>query len=476
MTGSPESDNAVKSGATSPSRSKRSSSRRAVGVVRVSRVGARSGEQFVSPSEQAERIRAACVEDGLELVETIEELDVSGGAALAKRPGLRRAVEMVEAGEADTVIVAFFDRLVRSLKVQLEVAERVEGAGGTILALDIGEVGVGATGKLTAQFLGAVAEYHRNVTKERTVEAKRRAIERGVPTFAKIPPGYRLKYAEPDAKGKRAVLGVEPDPATASVIAEAFRLRADGATVMEVRAYLREHGVERSFHGTQAILSSRMYLGELRFGELVNMASHPALVDADTWGRVQRMRSPRGRRPKSERLLARLGVLRCATCGARMVVGTAHSGRYHFYRCNPTSDCPRRVTMSADLAEQAVVDAVRGYLANERETVIGGVLETAEHELEHAEAELAAAVEAFSGLDDVPAARERLLALRDARDVARDRLAETEPARGGPAVTLGGEDWDRLSLDARRSLIRALVAEAVVKPGKGQDRITVVPR
>ena len=81
----------------------------------------------------------SCERDGLELVETIEELDVSGGTPLAKRPGLRRAVELVEAGEADVVVVAYFDRLVRSLTVQAEVVERVERAGGAILAVDVGE-------------------------------------------------------------------------------------------------------------------------------------------------------------------------------------------------------------------------------------------------------------------------------------------------------------------------------------------------
>ena len=37
-------------------------------------------------------------------------------------------------------MVAYFDRLVRSLKVQLEVIERVERAGGEIFALDHGKL------------------------------------------------------------------------------------------------------------------------------------------------------------------------------------------------------------------------------------------------------------------------------------------------------------------------------------------------
>ena len=49
---SPESLSSSKSGAGSPSRTKRASSRRAVGIVRVSRTGGREGERFVSPTDQ----------------------------------------------------------------------------------------------------------------------------------------------------------------------------------------------------------------------------------------------------------------------------------------------------------------------------------------------------------------------------------------------------------------------------------------
>jgi DNA invertase Pin-like site-specific DNA recombinase len=43
---------------------------------------------------------------------------VSGGTPLEHRDKLRRAVEAVEAGDADVIVVAYFDRLVRSLRVQ----------------------------------------------------------------------------------------------------------------------------------------------------------------------------------------------------------------------------------------------------------------------------------------------------------------------------------------------------------------------
>jgi site-specific DNA recombinase len=395
---------------------------------------------------------------------------VSGGTPLAQRPGLRRALELVEAGEADVLVAAYFDRLVRSLRVQDELVSRVEQAGGQVLAVDVGQVTNGSAGQwLSGTMLGAVAEYARRVTSERTADAKRRAVARGVPPFPNVPPGYR----------QRDDGSLEPHPEQAAVVADAFRIRAEGCTVMEVREHLRRHGIERSFHGVQALLGSRIVLGELRFGEAVNTASHPAIVKPSVWNRVQRMRVSRGRRAKSERLLARLGVLRCATCGGRMVIGsTDQNGKRHYmYRCSPIGDCPRRVTVSADLAEGVVVDAVREALEGMRgtATVADGATE-AEQELERAEQELDAAVRAFSGLEDVDAARDRLLELREARDGARDRLDELQAA-AAPAVTITASgDWDVLTLDEQRALIRAVVDEAIVAPGRGRDRITVKTR
>lgn len=470
MTVSPESDVSEKSGAGRPSSTaKRASVRKAVGVVRVSRVGDRDGETFVSPREQAERIRSLAERDGIKLIDTIEEMSVSGGAPLAKRPGLRRAVEMVEAGQAQVVVVAYFDRLVRSLTVQAEVVERIEQAGGAILAVDVGEVRSDtASHWLSSTMLGMVAEYTRRATAERTADAKRRAIARGVPTFSNIPPGYR----------QRKDRTLEPN-ADAPAVAEAFRMRANGATVMEVRDHLRENGIIRSFHGTQALLRSRIVLGELHFGELVNDSAHEAIVDADTWRRVQRQIVSRGRRPKSELLLARLGVLRCATCGARMVAGSQtkpNGKRYPDYRCPPVGDCPRRVAINADIAEQAVVEALKSYLTGTTGTASADTgIAAARADVESAEAQLDAAVRAFSGLDDVEAAGERLRELRDARDAARDRLDELQ-ASVLPSITVTADDWDLMTLAEQRDLIRAVVDQATVSPGRGDDRVTVTPR
>ena len=149
-------------------------------------VGDRDGEQFASPKEQHERIQQACARDGLRLIDVWEEMSVSGGTPLEKREKMRRAVEWVESGRADVIVVAYFDRLVRKLSIQEDIVDRVEAAGGSVgsrlrhhLQRHRDKLG------LSASQLGLVNEYHRRVTAERTVDAKRQTRHR--PRRADVP-------------------------------------------------------------------------------------------------------------------------------------------------------------------------------------------------------------------------------------------------------------------------------------------------
>lgn len=438
--------------------------RNAIGIVRVSQVAGREGESFASPGMQRDKIEAACEREGLNLLDVIEELDVSGGTPLDLREGLRTAIEAVEAGKVGVIVGAYFDRLFRSLAVQGEVIARVEAAGGRLLAVDVGAV----TNATAAQWLsgtqhGMMSEYFRRVSAERSAGAVRRAVERGVPPWPNVTPGYvrgddRRFY---------------PDPAKSPIVARAFQMRAAGSTVKDVRAFLREHDIDVTYHGATTLLCSRVVLGEIHFGKLVNLEAHAPIVDRHLWQAVQRVKVSRGRRAKSDRLLARLGVLRCGSCGARMVVGTANHGAYNLYRCPPNGDCTRRVTIGAEIAEAVVSDAVRGALANVegRASAEQGIRE-AEQSVARAQTDLDAAVRAFGGFEDESSTRERLLELRA---VVEDARAHRDQLGGDRSVVTlnAAEDWDRLSLDGRRALIRATVARAVVAPGRGADRIAV---
>jgi site-specific DNA recombinase len=444
--------------------------RRAIGIVRVSEVkgrdrkGVAERDALISPEAQCGRIEEACKRHGLTLIDTYEELDVSGGSALEDRTGLGPTLRRLEAGEAQVVVAGYFDRLFRSLKVQHEFVSRVEDAGGEVLAVDFGQVSHGTASQwLSSTMIGAVSEYFRRSAAERSREAQIRAVARGVVPWPNATPGYVV--------GDDGVL--EVDPATRDVVAQAFELRADGATVARVREHLADHGIVRSYHGTTSLLRSRVVLGEIHFGDLVNLEAHEPIVERDVWQRVQRMSVSRGRKAKSDRLLARLGVLRCGTCGARMVVGTGNHGDYHLYRCPPTGDCSRRVTVSAELAERVVLEYVRAALADsEGRASAERQAREAQAMLDRAQADLDAALRAFAGFEDEQAARERLNELREVRDAAKGRADKF--AGSSAALTINAaDDWDRLTLGEKRALIRTTVAEAQVAPGRGEDRVSL---
>ncbi len=442
--------------------------RRAIGIIRVSEIKGREPDSFHTADVQRERIEDECERQGLKLIgEPGEELDVSGGKPLAERPKLKAAVEAIEAGQADVVVVAYFDRLVRSLTTQSEVVQRIEGAKGRVLAVDSGAISEGTAAQwLNGTVQGMMAEYMRRSVKERSGDAQRNAVGKGKVPWPNIPAGYR----------KREDGCLEPNPSDVDVVAEAFRLRADGATVKEVRAHLKAHGIERTWHGVQAMLKSRIFLGEIHFGALHNLKAHKPIVAADVWARAQRTEI-RGPRASSDRLLARLGVLRCGNCGARMVVGTQtqHGRKYGFYRCPPTGDCASRMAISADMAEQAVTDRVRAALADVKGRASAEAnARSALQARDDVQARFDRAVRAFDGMGDETAVREQLAKIRGELDDAQAQVDQLGDLPVADAIVIdGARDWDRLTTDERRALIRRFVERATVAPGRGIDRIAV---
>ena len=439
--------------------------RRAIGIVRVSRVGGRDGESFTSPDEQRQRIESECEREGLQLIDVISEPDVSGGTPLPKRERLRTAIERVEAGEAQVIVAAYFDRLARSLKVRGELVDRVETAGGQVLAVDVGPITNGSAGQwLSGTLLGAVAEYHRRSTGERVAEAQVRAVDRGVPVSPRVPLGYTRAKSCP----------LVPDPQTVPIVRQAFAMRADGDSITAIRKMLAAAGIARSHRGVQVLLANRIYLGEVHFGKHHNLDAHEAIIDRELFDRVQRMVIPRGPQPDSDRLLARLGVLRCGSCGSRLgSMKMPRQNDYPIYRCRSTSDCDHRMTISAEIAEQVVTDHVRAALANVHGRASAETnVRNAEQELADAQDALDAAVRAFDGMGDELAVRDKLAELRRARDGAQARLDQLGGA--GLEIRVNADtDWERLTLDEQRALIRATVARATVGHGRGAERIEI---
>jgi hypothetical protein len=370
---------------------------------------------------------------------------------------------MVESGAAEVIVAAYFDRLVRSLATQAELLKRVEAAGGKVRAVDAGDIGAATSGEwLDSTMRGLMAEYQRRQGAERVGVAQADAIARGVAPWPRVTPGYRRG---PDGR-------FEVDETLAPAIREAFEMRANGASIATVRAHLQRHGVKSSFRSTQTLLASRVLLGELHFGSYTpNLTAWPPIIERELWDRCQAVVIPRGPRGQSERLLARLGVLRCAGCQGRMTVSRTRVNSWS-YRC-PTPDCTARASIKAEIAEEHVVRVVREALGDvEGRASLETDRRAAEVEAEVAQVALDDTLATFTaaGVGAEPSAVAKLSALRDARDAAVARLAQLGTTSS--TLTLAGDrDWEELSLEEQRALIAATLIVAIVSRGRGGKRM-----
>ena len=437
---------------------------RALGIRRVSKVAGR-GDALQSLKVQSDQIERYCDSRGWKLLETLDEPDVSGHAKLADRHALGPAVEALQSGRADVIVFGEHDRAFRNLKEQWAIVELIEEAGGELHCADLGLLAVdnGTDDEwFNGSLHGLLTEKQWRVIRRKSMAGQAKAIEDGKVPVMLIP---GLRRSDDGA--------VEIDPKRAGAVTEAFRLRDKGATIAEVRKQLRRRGIERSHGGTSALLKSRQAVGEISFGD--KRLPAPALVARDTFERVQKQVVPRGPKSRSERLLARLGVLRCATCDARMVVGTSNNSAYFVYRCPSTSDCPRRVSISAPKAEEFVAEWVKAKLEGIEETAsTAAEVGVAAEELERAQERYDTAMRMLD--PDEPAAQERLTQLRAERDVARERHERARDLLDATEYAVSAADWPSLSLKGRRDLIRAVLERVEVSPGRGADRFKAVPK
>ncbi|HEB93133.1 MAG TPA: recombinase family protein [Gammaproteobacteria bacterium] len=175
------------------------------------------GYQRVSTDDQHLHLqRDALIRAGVDPERIYEDM-MSG--ARADRPGLEHAVRAARRG--DVLVVWRLDRLGRSLKDLIGLAERLEDKGVGLRSLQEQIDTTSASGKLFFHMMGALAEFERNLIRERTRAGLEAARRRGKK------PGRKRKLNEQDLTAARALL--KDDTITVAEVAE--RLGVSSATL-----------------------------------------------------------------------------------------------------------------------------------------------------------------------------------------------------------------------------------------------------
>lgn len=439
---------------------------RLVGYIRVSRVAGREGESFISPAVQRERVEQLARAGGHTIIAWETDLDESG--ARIERPGFQAALRRVEAREADGVAVAKLDRFARSVTSAGRALERLEAAGGTLVVGDLGMDTSTAAGKLMRNVLMALAEFELDRIRDNWGVARDRAIGRGVHISRVAPVGYK----------KRDDSRLEPDPVAAPLVRELFLRRASGESWRNLCAWL-DVVLPRpgpwGIGSLQGVVRNRVYLGEARAGDVLNVSAHEPIVGRGEWEAAQR-RHARHPRSGHEALLA--GLIYCESCSRLMTPSSDGRRGYRRY------DCQNRVCeLSSAISERRVDAFVEAAFLDvvKRAPRLRAVSPTVEAEealaaIERADEELAAYRDA--NLVTVIGEAAFVAGLRKrAETVEAAQAAYAAAERARPLETLSlslVDEWERLTVREQRSILAAAIDGVFVRRARLRGQGTPV--
>lgn len=457
------------------------------GYIRVSRVGERD-ERLRSPQFQASAIEAKASSAGVGVRMFKPELDVSGSTR--ERAVLDSIVEAIERGELAGIVVYNLKRLSRLKPLdRIELVERIESAGGTILSASESFDATTPEGRLARNLFFEIARMEWEQAAEGFAVAKANAIASGRAVMRLAPFGYRF-----DDDHALELVGED-----AAIVRELFELRASGASYGDCLEHFERSTGRSSYRETiRYMLSNRVYIGELRYGrevELVNVGGAPAIVDEELFEAVQAVNEERNRahgRPgggKAKSLLA--GIATCAGCGRGLVCTRTGSRQTYSYKCPADSrHCSARAHVQASELEAYVLEEVLEWAGADADELAEVEVElgargdrvVAEHRLAEAEESVRRFAENLELEDADPTAyaagleaRRQRVELRRAELAACGEASAIETARSTlrlvlqAGATIGeanGEGYAELELEqvdveARRRLL-AIVLDSVV--------------
>jgi DNA invertase Pin-like site-specific DNA recombinase len=447
------------------------------GYIRVSQVGGREGDGFISPEVQEKAIRDWGERHDAEILIEPHELNVSGGTM--DRPVFNSIMDKIRAGKSEGIVVYKLDRFSRSLLGALTVLSELGELKASFASATEPELDYSSpAGRAFLQQMFVFAEFTRSTLKESWATAQRSAIERGI----HISPSDYLGY---DRGDDRRLIPNDLAP----VVAEVFQRRGEGESWRSLADFLnevapRDEGKLWNGQAVQRLCSKRVYLGEAsRYvdqdidgrGPIVNSDAHPAIVTPPEFEAAQM--DPRaawgGDSDKPSPLLS--GLIRCSGCRYSMSIGRSPKGE-QMYRCrkaHASGECPEPAMIMAptieDYVEGTILEHIDGIAkfkpaSGDRDRLLGEVAQER------------------AAYDDFRRDREarRKMGPEDWQDTldiylgalraAEARLEEFDRQAGAVREGLTRDIYLSLPVDDRRQVIAGFIDTVMIRRSRGRGR------
>jgi site-specific DNA recombinase len=294
-----------------------------------------------------------------------------------ERPALQRLLADIAAGKIDLVICYKVDRLSRSLLDFAKMMETFEQHGVSFVSVTQQFNTATSMGRLVLNVLLSFAQFEREIIAERTRD-KMAATRRkgkwsgGMPVlgYDLDPRGRRLHVNDEEAERVRAIFALYLEHQALLPVVQELARRGWLGKCWQTRNSRQRGGRPFTKTSLYRLLTNVLYAGKVRYKDEIHDGEQPALIDADTFQRVQallRSHGPEVGPPSLHRFTALLkGLLRCVCCDCAMTPShTTRKGglRYRYYTCvhaqkNGWQSCPSK-SIPAGPIEQLVIQQIQ---------------------------------------------------------------------------------------------------------------------
>ena len=308
------------------------------------------------------------------VVEQFSDQGISG--TTIKRPGLKKLLESARGGEFDFVVCTYRSRLARGKKFFV-LEDRLSESGVSIVTTE--ETFADDVSGDCMQYVTAMTDHmYVRAIRAHTKTKMEQMVAHGY-VCGQLAFGY-TKESVPGftVGGKAAPQRPIPHPDNAKVIVELFDRYSKGQTIGEVREYLKLI-TNRNWTMTQVrnLLCNKAYIGELHFGQWSNLTAHEAIIDHETWDKVQaRLEQLRKTNSGVTALVESTsvntnyllhGLLSCpycennGNCGCSYTQGSAGKSKTRYYLCQYynkyKTECPVG-SVNADVMEYSLLTTI----------------------------------------------------------------------------------------------------------------------
>ena len=305
--------------------------------------------------------------NGYTIIGTYADRAISG--TTDNRPQFQKMIEDSKRKLFDVVIVWKLDRFARNRYDSARYKNQLKRNGVKLIsATEV--IAPGAEGILLESVLEGYAEYFSEDLKIKVVRGMSLNAEKCVWNGGVLPIGYTLDLDK----------HLQPNPDTAPVVLEAFKMYDQGQTVTEILDFLKSKGITTTKgtavnYGTiQRMLNNRRYIGEYTFQDITIPDGIPAIIPQDLFDRVQDRLAKNRKAPARAKAVENYLLttkLFCGHCGTAMhgESGKARNGSIHrYYKCHAAkkklNGCKKKA-VKKDWIENLVVNETMAMLMDD---------------------------------------------------------------------------------------------------------------